>query len=470
MDTLTKPIWAPQAGPQTDFITAKTYEALLGGAAGGGKSDALIGFNLARRGKYPGSKGLIIRRTFAELSKEGALIPRSHELCPAAGFRWDGSHHKWIDRNAGVIEFGYLENENDKFKYQSSAYDDISFDELTHFPESQYIYMMSRARSIRGVPTAIRAATNPGNIGHAWVKARFISPAPAKQIIEYKVPDPMATGGFVTKARVFIPAKVWDNKILMSKDPAYVSNLMMLPEKERRALLEGDWDIFEGQFFSEFRRELHVCKPFRIPEDWPRSRCFDWGMAHPLAHYWLAFDYEGRGWVYREYHKSEKLPPDAAKEIHLLGGREKYYATYCGPDIFAKKGEAPRSIAQQMSDVMGSLYPAKNNRVNGAQALRRWLSLAPDGKPWIQIFDLCTNLIRVLPELIHDPLDPEDVLKVDGDDPYDALRYGLVMRELPPVKKEPGVPETLDDRSYEFWSRQRRVKNEENEEPLAGFD
>lgn len=458
--------WSPQPGPQLEFIQSKSYEALFGGAAGGGKSDALLGFNMLRRKKYPGSKGLILRTSFAELSKEGSLIPRSQELLPKAGFRWNGQEHKWTDQHNGVIEFGYLETEADKYKYQSSAYDDISFDELTHRSKSQYLYMISRARSIRGVPTCIRSATNPGGIGHGWVKERFIKICPPRTIFKYHVPNPLDLKNPMERTRVFIPSRVWDNKILMAKDPSYAANLMLLPEKERRALLEGDWDIFEGQYFSEWRDELHTCKPFPIPDHWLRCRVFDWGMAKPLACYWIAIDENGRAWVYREYYITGKVAPVAAEEIRRLSANEKYYATYADPSIFARKGEGTESIGKQMSDVLfprgtnGSIYPAKNERVNGWQAVHKYFTVAPDGKPWMIFFDTCTNAIRTIPELVHDKTYVEDV-DTDGEDHAgDAIRYFSVMRPRKTIPQEDRGLEKLDDRSREFWERERRAKKE----------
>ena len=289
---------------------------------------------------------------------------------------------------------------------QSAQYADIEFDELTHFSNFQYEYLKSRIRSAAGVPVAVRSASNPGNIGHAWVKDRFVTiTTPGKVYV-----DPV-TG----KDRVFIPARVYDNPILMKNDPGYVERLKSLPEHERRALLDGDWDVFKGQYFYEWRYDLHVVKPFPIPREWPRERSIDWGMAKPLSCHWYAISPDGRAYCYREYYATGRQAGDAGRDIRDLSQGEKYVRTWCDPSMFAKKGEGVESIAAQMQRSLGMLMPSKNERVSGWQAVRKCLSIAPDGLPFIQFFDTCVNMIRTMPQLIYDQLRVED-LDSEGED------------------------------------------------------
>ena len=146
------------------------------------------------------------------------------------------------------------------YQYQSAEYDVIRFDELTHFTEYMYVYMLSRCRGANPYPKYIKSSTNPGGIGHSWVKARFIDIGEPNTIHNIKQEDGTTT------SRIFIPSLVQDNLFLMSNDPDYLKRLQNLPEKEKKALLYGEWDIFDGQFFTEFKRDIHVCKPFKIPE------------------------------------------------------------------------------------------------------------------------------------------------------------------------------------------------------------
>ena len=277
---------------QKSFIDAKEGEVLFGGAAGGGKSfgqviDALI-FAL----KYRGSKQLILRRTFAELDK--SLIRTALAVYPRELFSLNSSTHTGKFKNGSCIDFGYCATENDVFQYQSAEYDCIRFDELTHFTEAQYIYLISRVRGANAFPKQIKSSTNPGGIGHGWVKKRFIEPHTAGE----------SFFGEDGLERIFIPSYLSDNAFLEKSDPKYRERLAALPEKERRALLFGDWDIFEGQYFSEFSKEKHVIEPFRVPGSWRKYRTIDYGLDR-LACLWIAVSPEGQSFVYREYCESD---------------------------------------------------------------------------------------------------------------------------------------------------------------------
>lgn len=446
------PSWEAQP-KQMEFLTSKEKEVFYGGSAGGGKSDALLIFNILRRLKYPKSRGLIVRKTLAQLEKEGSLIPRSHELL-SGRWKWNGQKYTWTAPNKSVLQFGYCSCDSDVYQYQSSQYDDLEFDELTHLSEFQYRYLKSRCRSAKGYPTAIRSASNPGNVGHAWVKKYFILPTNYGQKVHTEfIPHPL-TKELIPQARRFVPSNVFDNKILCENDPEYVLFLQSLPENERRALLEGDWDVFKGQFFNEWRDEKHVCKPFDIPKEWTKFITIDWGYAAPLAVLWIALDYNKRAWVYRELYETGLIAPDAAEKIrdmcmkdfpemtkeNVLRG---YKMITIDPSVFSKKGEGTESIANSIQKVFKrSLTPAKNQRVNGWMRMREWLSDAPDGKPWMIFFDTCKNAIRTIPEQVYENQEEKKVIKsriedldTSGEDhSADATRYWCVMRPRYPEK------------------------------------
>lgn len=308
---------------QREFIKADAFEVLFGGAAGGGKSYGQLVDAFLYALRYPGSKQLIFRRSFPDLEK--SLIRVSLSLYPRKIYTYNASSHTGRFANGSLIDFGYSASENDVYQYQSAEYDVIRFDELTHFTEFQYVYMVSRVRGANGYPKHIKSSTNPGGVGHAWVKARFVDPAPPNTVFEAK------TDEGTTMTRVFLPALVSDNPYLSAADPDYVNRLRALPENERRALLYGDWDIFEGQYFSEWRAEVHTCEPFAIPADWRRYRTFDYGLDR-FALLWVAVSPEREVFVYREYCESDLPVYQAAREaLARTPTGEEIYATLAPP-------------------------------------------------------------------------------------------------------------------------------------------
>jgi hypothetical protein len=185
-----------------------------------------------------------------------------------------------------------MQHEADKYNYQGKEFNFIGFDELTQFTESQYLYLHSRVRSTD--PTLrpqVRATTNPGGIGHYWVKSRFVDvAAPLETYL-----DPV-TG----LSRRFVPGKVYDNPTLIDNDPLYIKRLEALPDVEKQRLLFGVWDIFEGQVFTELSQRVHGYEYFDPPPEWERIVAFDWGYSKPWAALYAAIDYDGVMWVYKE--------------------------------------------------------------------------------------------------------------------------------------------------------------------------
>ena len=296
---------------QLQFIQADADEVLFGGAAGGGKSYGQLIDAFLFAIKYQGSKQLILRNTFPELQRSLVLV--SVTLYPTEVASYNQSRYIWRFVNGSRIEFGYLESDKDVQKYQSAEYDVIRFDELTHFTEFQYTYMISRIRGANNFPKQIKSSTNPGNRGHSWVKARFIDPMPPETVYTD------ANG----RTRIFIPAKVQDNKFLIDADPDYIKRLDQLPEDQRRALRDGDWDTFEGQYFPEFNRDIHVIEPFEIPAHWRRYRALDYGLDM-LACYWIAVDGQNKSYVYKELYQDNLIISDAAKAILRVNGNDLY--------------------------------------------------------------------------------------------------------------------------------------------------
>ncbi len=377
------------------FLDATESEVLFGGAAGGGKSygqtvDALV-FAL----RYPGSKQLILRRTFAELDK--SLIRTSLAVYPQEIYTFNSSSHTGKFKNGSCIDFGYCATENDVYQYQSAEYDCIRFDELTHFTEAQYIYLISRVRGANSYPKQIKSSTNPGGVGHGWVKARFVDAG---------CPNESFIGEDGMK-RIFIPSLLDDNSFLMRGDPDYKRRLLALPEREKKALLYGDWNIFEGQYFNEFNIRIHTCTPFEIPQSWRKYRTIDYGLDR-LVCLWIAVSPDRRAYVYREYCESG-LPISVAAEAitKRTPPSEEIYATLAPPDLFSRSQETGRTKAGIFAEHGITFTKTSNDRETGWLAIKELL-MERDGAPGLRIFSFCTELIRCLPALIIDKLKPSD--------------------------------------------------------------
>jgi phage terminase large subunit len=421
------------------FLNASEDEVLYGGAAGGGKSDALLMFSIMRRMNIPKSKGLLLRRTFPEL--ERANILRSMELLSGVpGCKYSSQMHRWTFPNKSILEFGYCEKEADVFKYQSAEYEDICFDEATQFTEFQFTYLMSRCRTTKkGVKTLIRAATNPGGVGHAWVKSRFIDVAPWGETYSYEVPG--KGGKTLTRTRRFIPAKLDDNPHIGEE---YYAMLEQLPEYQRKALKDGDWDIFEGQYFPEFKREIHVIEPFEIPDYWRRYIALDYGLDM-LACYWIAMDMRRKAYVYKELYEPNLIISEAARRIKEVNGKDDVRTRYAPPDLWNRRQETGKSAADLFRENGIGLVKANNDRVQGWWNLKEWLKPYDDEQGIrtanLVIFKNCVNLIRCLPQLQRDPNDPNDV----ADEPHeithsgDAIRYFLAGRPRSNTLKQPEI-------------------------------
>lgn len=406
---------------QHAFITATAFEILYGGAAGGGKSYGQIVDALLYALKYPKSKQIVFRRTYTELEK--SLIRTSLELYPQEIYTFNKSSHTGIFKNGSIIDFAYCDKEDDVYKYQSAEYDVIRFDELTHFTESMYIYLISRCRGANGYPKHIKSSTNPGGTGHSWVKARFIDTGP---------PDSIITVG--STSRIFIPAKISDNKFLMENDPEYIDRLENLSEREKKALLFGEWDLNDGRFFDCWRREVHVIKPFVIPSDWNRYVALDYGLDM-LAAYKIAVDNNNRAYVLEEVYEGKDsggtglIVSEASKRIKTLIAKDKIKSIFAPPDLWNRQKDSGKSIAELYHENGVKLTRVSNDRAAGWLNLKEWLRVyeGEDGRELadIRIFSNCINLIRALADLQVDSQNPNDCMK----DPHelthapDALRY-----------------------------------------------
>lgn len=439
---------------QRAFIQATADEVLFGGAAGGGKSYGQLVDALLFALRYPGSKQLILRRTYPELEK--SIIRVSMELFPQDVAAYNGGSHSWRFKTGSIVDFGACDAEKDVYKYQSAEYDVIRFDELTHFTDTMYTYLISRVRGTNSFPKQVKSSTNPGGVGHTWVKERFIDPAPAGT--EFTVEE---TG----QTRIFIPSRVDDNVFLMKSDPLYKKRLLNLSAQDQKALLLGDWDLDTGRYFEEWRESVHVMRPFEIPQHWRRYVAIDYGMDM-LAALWIARDEQGHGYVYREYCEGKDLgeghtgliASEAAKAVHERSYGEDISKVFAPPDLWNKRQETGRSIADYFRMEGVPLTKTSNDRINGWASVREWLKVEPDeeGIPCakLRVFDTCRNLIRCMPALQCDDKHPNDAASEPHaiTHPPDALRAFCVFWSYPADKPRGKRAKWTDDMYEDYYN------------------
>ena len=436
-------IFRPNTGPQTDFLAASETDVLYGGAAGGGKSYAMLvdPLRFAHRAAH---RALILRRSMPELRE---LIDKSRELYPKAfpGCKYKEVEKLWNFPSGAKIEFGFLERDADVYRYQGQAYSWIGFDEITHqATEFSWNYLASRLRTTDPeIIPYMRCTANPGGVGAHWVKKRYIDPSPPNE--SFKGADGLS--------RKFIPARLDDNPYL-ANDGRYEQMLKALPPTQRKQLLEGDWEVAEGAAFTEFDRHLHVIEPFDIPIHWERIKGIDYGYASESACIWGAVDRDDNTLIiYRELYRKGLLATDLA---HLIAEMELndpmsvpgVLDTAC----WNRTGQTGPTVGETLVKAGHKLRRADKNRIAGKIQIHEYLKVQQSGRPKIQIFNTCPNLIRELQSIPLDKSNPEDVDTHAPDHAYDALRYLIMAR--------PRVDDT--------FSRMRQLHRETIYQPSDG--
>jgi len=374
--------------------------------------------------EYPGAVIYLFRETYDDL--EANIVKEWLEKVPPELFKYNETKHIASVVGGSTVYFRYIESKKDARKYNGRSIDWIGVDELTRHEEESIQILLSCLRSPKGFPPRFRGTCNPEGIGFSWVKERYIL---ATNYGEKTIIDPV-TGNRI----VFIPAKVYDNPVLMLNDPAYARRLENLPSDLRKAYLEGDWDVFVGQYFTEYRRELHVIQPFELPSTWRRFRSIDWGFNDPSAVYWHCIGPDRHIYTYRELYANQLIGSELAAQIIDLTGNEEIDYTVASPDLWAKRGGEHmhgESIAETIANSGVPLRRADNARIIGWQRMREFLSIASDDKPWWQIFSTCNNLVRTLPAAIHDDHKVEDIHSKCEDHALESCRYFLLSRPSP---------------------------------------
>lgn len=444
---------------QAAFLLDRGEEGFYGGAAGGGKSAALL-MGALQFVDVPGYRALILRRTFTQLSKGDALIPLSHEWLATTDARWNEQKKTWTFPSGATVEFGHVKDEHAKYDYQGAAYHYAGFDELAQFTESVYEYIaFSRQRrrtdmAELGIPVRVRATANPGGIGHGWVKQRFIT---ARE-----------------PGVAFIPAKVRDNPGLDADD--YEQRLRKLNPMLAAQLLEGDWDAFEGMAYEDFDRALHLVDGFELEGWWPRREGMDYGINNPTAWLAAATDSDGSVVIHDE-HVKPALPSETAPVI--LAKRQAWGQPELAvgdPNSLAmrtsttRKWGDPATIETEFADNGIALKPGNDNPRAGYTRIRELLKLDPErrfpdwhprrGEPGApRLFIVGAHCPELVKQLENAPLQPiekphaGEMVAPDWEGPdghsHAALRY--LALSYPAPSEEPYRP--LDDPRAELMRR-----------------
>ena len=434
-------IFQPNPGPQTEFLSAGEQEVLYGGAAGGGKSFAMLA-DPVRYLNNPSFRGLLVRRSTEELRE---LISVSKQIYPEAipGIKFMERDKTWVAPSGATLWLSYLDRDDDVTRYQGQAFSWIGFDELTQWPSPYpWNYMRSRLRTTRDSNLKLyqRATTNPGGPGHSWVKKLFIDPSPTNKSFwatdgetgkTIRWPKGHSREGEPLFKRRFIPATLFDNPYL-SDDGLYEANLLSLPEHQRKQLLQGDWDVNEGSAFPEWNRSIHVVSPFNIPSNWVKFRACDYGYGSYTGVVWIAVSPSEQLIVYRELYVTKVIATDLADRIIELEEGESIRYGVLDSSLWHKRGDTGPSLAEQMIMRGCRWRPAdrsKGSRVAGKNELHRRLQVDEyTEEPRLVFFNSCTNTISQLPVIPLDKNNPEDVDTHSEDHLYDALRYGVMTR------------------------------------------
>lgn len=441
---------------QVIFHSTDATEVVYGGAKGGGKTAGLIIDALIYALKYHGANICLFRETYDDL--EANLIQEFKRFCPkeALAKPYNETKHEAYFINGSIMRFRFVSNYQDSTKYQGRSFDYIGVDELTKHEEKSIQELMSCMRSAKGNPVRFRGTCNPGGVGHAWVKARYISATDYGNVKAACI----LSGNSIE----FIPATVYDNIDLMKNDPAYIRRLENLSADKKRAFLHGDWDVYEGMAFEKWNPQIHVVKPFEIPSHWRQWMAVDNGYTDPFAWYWFAVDELGTVYITKEFTREYDDPKltytQQAERVAEINTYEEYDketgSVYektlkvdeivLGHDAFAKSHETGKTLVDYYSagGVTGPFTKAVTDRKLRKATWVEYLEPQKSGEGVItskvKIFHTCKKLIETLPLQVNDESNTEKVALTDYNHWYDAAGYGIIAFHIDRAKA-PKVPE-----------------------------
>lgn len=438
--------WRPLSDPQKRALASSATELLYGGAKGGMKTETLLVKPLywAHKPKYAAA---FVRQTFKDLARPMDRAQSIYKALPAhLRPTWNGEKKRWTFPSGAFMQFGYTEHGLDWA--QGGEWADVLWDEMGNEPDPQKIEtFMSEIRCPDpSITRQLAGSANPGFAGHPWVKKRWINHCGKHGERLYFYDTNVPGLGVVTRSREFIPAKVTDNPIY-SNDADYMAALMNLPERMRRCLLDGDWDAATGAALDEMDEKRHIIKPFQVPAHWPWMSGFDWGYVHWSVFIYARVSDDGRIFVIDTVKKRLLRDWDLAgyfEEVVPIGARSNVQSGHDVGSVIKARDEQ-KSTQATFADRKINLVPVQAGRVHSYLNLLKYLSwrpsdYAPERDPMLVFFDTPGNrwLFEQLSDMVLDPDDPRDVLKVDansetgegGDDGYDALRTMVAQRPL----------------------------------------
>jgi len=445
---------------QTIAYESKATEILYGGAAGGGKSHLMRVASIIWCAFIPGLQVYLFRKVTKDLIKNHIEGPKGFRALLAPWVKFNFS--KIVDReirfwNGSKIYLCHCEHEKNMYDFDGAEIHLLLMDELTHFSEKVYRFLRGRVRAVglpplpehlKGLFPRIICGTNPGNVGHLWVKKTFIDNCNPLEIRKMEDEE----GGML---RQFIPALLEDNPSMAKDDPTYRAKLKGLGSKALvKAKLEGDWNVVEGAYFDNWSPK-NIIKPFKIPNNWTKFRSFDWGSAKPFSVGWYAISsgyqtkegsYIPRGAMvkYREWYGCKKNKADVGLKmtveqvaigIKQKSGDENILYSVADPAIFSEDGGPSMSDRFALKGVY--FRRADNKRVgasggsNATGAVGGWDQMRSridgvDGIPMLFFFDNCFDSIRTIPALQHDPNKAEDLDTKMEDHAADECRYACM--------------------------------------------
>lgn len=407
-----------------------------GGARGGGKSWAVRAKSTILAISHPGIKILIMRQTYPELEKNHI---QQLKVMLYSMAKYNKTEKRFSFSNGSVIDFQYCKNDGDLDRLQGAEYDVIFIDEATNFSEFQLKAIAACCRGVNDFPKRIYYTCNPGGQGHAYIKRIFID----KRYEEGEDPNDYS----------FTQALVQDNVALKEADPEYVKFLEALPPKLKKAWLYGDWDVFEGQFFEEFRdvpehyidrQWTHVIEPFDIPPGWNVYRSYDFGYSKPFSCAWWAVDYDGTIYRILELYGWTGLPNEGLRwtpekqfaEIKKIEEQHPYLKGrnirgVADPAIW--KAETGESVADVAMRHRVYFDKGDNQRIAGWMQMHYRMAFDDNGYPRMYIFSNCKQFIRTIPLMLYSDTNVEDLNTELEDHVADEARYFCMSRPISPV-------------------------------------
>jgi phage terminase large subunit len=447
-----------------------------GGAAGGGKTDTLLAIATLAATNYPGLNIGYFRREFPQLEGPGGAILRSREFLGHFA-KYNEQKKRWTiptgkkDQTGkplfSLLQFCHCADSSDVYNYQSIQFDIILVDEVTQFEKDMIKYLLTRNRATVSYPTFTPFSafgTNPGNVGHQYFKDEFVTLGEPEKVNIY------INESGDEERHLFIPSKLTDNHILVARDPGYARRVGST-ELNRKILLEGDWDVFSGQAFSELSRDKHIVDDFTFEGVWRFFGAYDQGFNHPFSFGIFAVDRDSNVYLVaratnrlKRVDEIARIMEETAQRVLGQDGLKKLSYIIGGWDCWNRQRDGGPTIAEQFqkSPQHILLTRARENRVQAVNQIRKFIAWKGseskdgklvDGEPKFFIFKSCAQVYDVLARMIFDTQGPypEDVLKVDadengqgGDDDYDLVRYGLMSRPRPgEAPKQPVVKNTV---------------------------